>query len=118
MKLPDRWGLLAVAAIALMATLAGGCWNPFDPKGGDPEPPQYFQDPDTTTEVLSNFVLSWNQRNHDEYMKCLEEYFEFHLLQVDYDDYDGDGIIDEYWGLSLEEQFTKALFDGAYAIDL
>jgi hypothetical protein len=115
-----RSAAVLAGSVALAFSLfSSGCWNPFSPDtGGDEPPQQYYNNPDTTTELLHNFQLSWNQQQHDYYMGCLEETFEFHLLEVDWDDYDGDGLVDTYWGVSTEEEFTEVLFDSAFAIDL
>lgn len=42
--------------------------------------------------------------------------FEHHLLEVDWDDYNGDGLIDEYWGLDIELEFAEAIFAAADSI--
>lgn len=109
--------LLIVAAVAV-ALAAAGCWNPFDPKEDPPTGPQYWENCDSAWKVVENLQFSYTARNIDRYLACFRDDFEFFLLEVDFDDYDGDGIEDQSWGLDLEEQFTIQMFNLVTSIEL
>jgi len=47
---------------------------------------------------------------------CFRDDFMHHLLEVDLDDYNGDGIIDEYWGLETELDFAESVFSAADSV--
>lgn len=107
-----------IAVVTVVTVILAGCWNPFAPKTEEGEEDQYFDSPDSVYKVLANFELAWNQQNHYEYMKTLGQTFEFHLLETDWADYDGDGVEDQSWGRSTEEEFTQSLFANAFCVDL
>lgn len=107
-----------LACTAALALLAAGCWNPFSPDQDPPSGPQYFEFCDSAYKVVENLHYAYIARDLDRYMDCFRSDFEFHLLQVDWDDYNGDGIIDEFWGLDLEEQLTELMFDNVFSIEL
>lgn len=107
-----------IAVITVGTVILAGCWNPFSPNTEEGEEDQYFDSPDSVYKVLANFELAWNQQNHDRYMETLDQTFEFHLLETDWADYDGDGVEDQSWGISIEEQFTQALFENAFNVEL
>ncbi len=98
--------------------LYAGCI--FAPDSQDNDNPPLYQTAETPEKLLENFMLSYETRNIDEYTNCLSEDFEFILLEVDWADYNGDGIIDQSWGRDLEEEFTAGMFmsDSAQYIDL
>ncbi len=111
-------GMTALAVLTAAALLVTACWNPFSP---DEEPSgqvQYHDPVDSAYKVLENLQYAYQSRDLDHYLACFRDDFEFHLLEIDFDDYDGDGIVDEYWGLALEEQFHEAMFAQVASIDL
>jgi hypothetical protein len=100
---------------ALTVLLAGSACL-FSPDKGDGDVQSgYYTPADSAWKVLHNFQLAYETKNIDAYLDCLHEEFEFILLEVDWDDYDGDGIIDESWGRDLEEQFTTSMFSSPAA---
>jgi len=101
--------------------LLGGSACLFSPESGDgPVDPGYYTPADSAWKVLANFQLAYQTRNIEAYKDCLDEEFEFILLEVDWDDYDGDGLIDQSWGRDIEEEFTTNMFesDSAEVIEL
>jgi hypothetical protein len=110
------WTALLAVGIAVLA--ASGCWNPVDPPQGGGSGVQYYEFCDSAWKVLKNLEYSYQSKDLDHYLSCFRDDFEFHLLEVDWDDYDGDGIIDEYWGLDLEDAFHEAMFGFVDVIDL
>ena len=101
---------LIVSAI-ITAVIVSGCWNPFSPNTGEPVPVQYHNPVDSAYKVLENLQYAYVSRDIGHYLNCFRDDFEFHLLEIDWDDYDGDGIIDDYWGLDQEEEFTTNMFN-------
>ncbi len=116
MKKTKIHALMVSAAAALL--LVAGCWNPFSPDTETGEEVQYHNPVDSAYKALENLQYAYESRDLDHYLDCFRDDFEFHLLQVDWDDYDGDGIIDEYWGLDLEEEFHQIMFNSVTAIEL
>lgn len=110
--------IVATCAIAALTALAQGCWNPFGVDHTDPTPSQYYDYCDSAWKVVANLQYSYIARDLDKYMDCFRNDFEFHLLQVDWADYDGDGLEDQWWGRDLEEQFTGFMFDSVDTIEL
>ena len=108
------------AAFSLIAALAlvAGCWNPFSPDTQQGEEVQYYSPVDSAWKVLKNLEYAYISLDIDHYLDCFRSDFEFHLLEVDWFDYDGDGTIDEYWGLDSEEEFHISMFDNVAAIEL
>lgn len=100
---------------ALTVLLAGSACLFSPDKGEDPPESGYYTPADSAWKVLHNFQLAYETQNIDAYLDCLHEEFEFILLEVDWDDYDGDGIIDQSWGRDLEEQFTNNMFSSTDA---
>ncbi len=99
-------------ALAVTAIILGGTACLFSPEsGGTSGESGYYTPADSAWKVLHNFQLAYQTQNIDAYMNCLHEEFEFILLEVDWDDYDGDGIVDESWGRDIEEQFTTNMFN-------
>ena len=95
------------------------CWNPFNPeKNPNPVTNQYYVPADSAWKVLENLEYSYASMDIDRYIACFRSDFEFHLLEVDWDDYTGNGVIDEYWGLALEEEYHIAMFNYVSSIDL
>lgn len=90
----------------------------FSPESGEPEEDLYYSPADSAWKVLANLQLSYVNRDHDHYMQCFRDDFEFHLLEQDWDDFNGDGIIDTYWGLDREDEFHEAMFNGVELIEL
>lgn len=110
-------GLRAAAGIVFLSLGSAGCI--FSPPVDDPDK-DVFQTADSPEKLLENFVLSYESRNIDGYLSCIHDEFEFILLEVDWADYDGDGIIDHSWGRDIEENFTAGMFqsDSAEVIEL
>jgi hypothetical protein len=115
---PRRLALCVITASVAAVLTSSGCWNPVNPATGDPDTPEYYTNVDSAWKVVKNLEYAYQARDLDHYMDCFRDDFEFHLLEVDWDDYDGDGVIDEYWGLDLEEQFHEAMFGFVDEIDL
>jgi hypothetical protein len=112
-----RITLMAVSAVLLAAGTAG-CWNPFSPDTTPGDEVQYYNPVDSAWKVLKNLEYAYVSRDLTHYTDCFRSDFEFHLLEVDWDDYDGDGYIDEYWGQDLEEEFHQIMFSSVTAIEL
>lgn len=104
-------GRRLLALTAMTAILAGTACL-FSPESGDGDPdPGFYTPADSAWKVLYNFQLAYQTQNIDAYKDCLDDEFEFILLEVDWDDYDGDGIIDQSWGKDIEEEFTTNMFN-------
>jgi len=118
MSVNTRINTLIVSAV-VTAVIVSGCWNPFSPST-DPVPPtvQYHVPVDSAYKALENLQYAYVSRDIDHYLDCFRDDFEFHLQEIDWDDYDGDGVIDEYWGLDMEEEFHIKMFDNVFSIDL
>ena len=113
-----RINTLVISAV-ITAVIVSGCWNPFSPaQNADPPPVQYHVPVDSAYKVLENLQYAYTSRDIGHYLDCFRDDFEFHLLEIDWDDYDGDGIIDDYWGLDLEEEFHIMMFDNVSSIEL
>ncbi len=110
--------IVVTCAIAALAVGVQGCWNPFGVEKTDPVESEYYEYCDSAWKVVANLQYSYIARDLDKYMDCFRSDFEFHLLQVDWADYDGDGIEDQFWGRDLEEQFTEFMFDSVDTIEL
>jgi hypothetical protein len=108
--------MLAIVPAVLLAV--SGCWNPFSPDTEPAEEFNYYNPADSAWKVLENLEYAYVSRDIGHYLDCFRDDFEFHLLELDWDDYDGDGIIDEYWGLDLEEEFHELMFNNVSAIEL
>ena len=106
------------AVIASFILSVSACWNPFSPPSNPPSPVQYYSPVDSAWKVLKNLEFSYISRDIDRYIACFRSDFEFHLLETDWDDYSGNGVIDEYWGLDLEEEFHISMFNAVSAIEL
>lgn len=66
--------------------------------------------------LLNNLEYAWNTMNINTLEDCFRDDFMHHLQEVDWDDYNGDGIIDEYWGLEIELDFAESAFTQADSI--
>jgi hypothetical protein len=109
----------AAAALAAMAMLfVASCWNPFQPPTDDGDDAQYYDPADSAWKVLKNLEYAYVSLDPGHYTDCFRSDFEFHLLEVDWDDYDGDGLIDQYWGQDIEEDFHQQMFASVTAIEL
>ncbi|MCD4701517.1 MAG: hypothetical protein K8S24_06640 [Candidatus Aegiribacteria sp.] len=117
MAINTRINMLIISAVST-AVIVSGCWNPFSP---DTEPGtgfQYYNPVDSAYKVLENLEYAYTSLDIDHYLKCFRDDFEFHLLEIDWADYDGDGTIDEYWGIDLEESYHIVMFNNVSSIDL
>jgi hypothetical protein len=112
--------ILVACGSAALLTGVQGCWNPFDPDEGDPEPTEYYDFCDSSWKVLANLELAYVSKDLEKYLSCFRSDFEFHLLETDWADYSvpPDGTIDTFWGLDREEYFTTIMFDSLDTIDL
>jgi len=97
-----------LAVVTVFALLLSACL--FAPDKTSPGESEFYSPADSAWKVVANLELAYKTKNFDEYMNCLHEEFEFMLLETDWDDYDGDGFIDESWGRDLEEEFTGNMF--------
>jgi len=66
--------------------------------------------------LLADLEYAWNAMDYCALEKCFQDDFMHHLQEEDWADYSGDGIIDEYWGLEIELDFTEYLFAQADSI--
>ena len=108
-----RKKLLGLTATILL--LAGTACI-FSPEPGDgPGDPGFYTPADSAWKVLHNFQLAYQTQNIEAYKECLHEEFEFILLETDWDDYDGDGVIDQSWGRDREELYTTNMFNSSRA---
>ncbi len=108
-----------IVSVVITAVIVSGCWNPFSPDTGDkPPPPQYHNPVDSAYKVLENLEYAYISRDIGHYLNCFRDDFEFHLLEVDWNDYNDDGILDKYWGLDQEEAFHILMFNNVSSIDL
>ncbi len=104
-------------ALAFAGVLVfSGCL--FSPDKGDPEPTLYYEPADSAWKVVANLQMAYENRDHAQYMACFRSDFEFHLLETDWDDYNGDGIIDTYWGIDQEDAFHNNMFNSVEDIEL
>lgn len=105
-----------VLALTVISVLLAGTACLFSPDSGEGTgDPGYYTPADSAWKVLHNFQLAYQTQNLDAYLNCLHEEFEFILLEVDWDDYDGDGIEDQSWGRDIEEEFTTNMFNSQEA---
>ncbi len=108
-----RINTLIVSAV-ITAIIVSGCWNPFSPDSEPGPPPvQYHVPVDSAYKALENLQFAYISRDIGHYLACFRDDFEFHLQEIDWDDYNGDGVIDEYWGLDLEEDFHISMFNSS-----
>lgn len=115
---PRRLKIIAAPVLAALLVISG-CWNPFSPDEiGEGEEFQYHNPCDSAYKVLENLEFAYKSLDIDQYMNCFRDDFEFHLLEVDWADYTGNGVIDEYWGIDLEEAYTENMFSNVSSIEL
>ncbi len=108
-----------IASAVITAVIVSGCWNPFSPKTGPGPPPLLYHTPvDSAYKVLENLQFAYISRDIGHYLNCFRDDFEFHLQEIDWDDYNGDGTVDTYWGLDLEEDFHINMFGSSRVISI
>ena len=100
-----------IASAVITAVIVSGCWNPFSPDTEESEGIQYHNPVDSAYKVLENLEYAYISRDIGHYLACFRDDFEFHLLEIDWFDVNGDGTIDEYWGLDMEEEFHISMFN-------
>ena len=64
----------------------------------------------------AQLVYAWTSMDLSELEGCFETGFEHHLREEDWADYDGDGIVDEYWDLEYELLIAQQYFQEADSI--
>jgi len=109
--------ILIVSLLITVAALSA-CWNPFTPETQPSPGIQYHNPVDSAYKVLENLEYAYRNREIVHYLDCFRDDFEFHLQEVDWFDYNDDGIIDTYWGLDQEEAFHILMFNNVSSIDL
>ena len=67
--------------------------------------------------LLADLEYSWITMDIYSLENCFRNDFMHHLQEEDWGDYNGDGIIDEYWGLEIELEFAEMCFTGALSIN-
>ncbi len=72
--------------------------------------------PDSAYKVVENLEYAWCTQDIELVATSLDDAFEHRLLEEDWDDYNGDGIIDTYWDKYLELEFTEGTFNAADSI--
>ncbi len=100
--------------LTLVSLLIAGCSDSSDIAGPD-------QSGDPVVEgqkVVENYVTAYNTRDEALLATTLDTQFIHHLLQEDWDDYDGDGVIDTTWGYDFEMNGAQILFSNYEAIEL
>ncbi|MCK4807066.1 MAG: hypothetical protein KAT09_05440 [Candidatus Aegiribacteria sp.] len=66
--------------------------------------------------LLVKLENAWNTLNIPLLESCFRDDFLHHLQSQDWDDYDGDGIIDQYWELEIELEFAENISTEADSI--
>ncbi|MCK5115296.1 MAG: hypothetical protein KAR44_01770 [Candidatus Aegiribacteria sp.] len=66
--------------------------------------------------LLADLEYAWVTMDINALEDCFRDDFMHHLQEVDWDDYNGDGVIDEYWGLEIELDFAEFAFAEADSI--
>jgi len=109
-------GLFALVFVTLVVSAC--LFSPEETTQGNQS--EYYSPVDSAYKVLANFKLAYLTKDIYRYVECLDEEFEFLLLETDWADYTGDGNIDQSWGFDLEEEFTGNMFasDSADIIEL
>ncbi len=67
--------------------------------------------------LLADLEYAWTAMDINTLENCFRDDFMHHLQEEDWDDYNGDGVIDTYWGLEIELDFAEYIFTEAYSID-
>ena len=107
----DKRKIFLTTVVTLVLIGSACLFSPESKPGGT----DYYTPVDSAYKVLANFQLAYQTKNLDAYMECLHDEFEFVLLEIDWDDYDGDGIQDESWGRDIEESMTYNMFNSPAA---
>lgn len=82
-------------------------------------PPVLPHDPvDAAWKAVENFEYAYDTQDIALVLAILDTDFMHHLDEEDWADYDGDGIIDTFFDLELEQLFTEYLFDAAEEIEM
>jgi len=111
MKLAGRETALVVL-LGLLAWGLGGCWNPFAPPKGDPDPdPIEWEIRDSPQHVLDNLVTAYKNKKAEEYLDCLSEDFIFFLNPRDVEEHPE--LEPGYWDKPEERDVHEAMFSGA-----
>ncbi len=66
--------------------------------------------------LLADLELSWITMDINALESCFRNDFMHHMQEEDWADYNGDGSIDEYWGLEIELDFAEFVFTQADSI--
>ncbi len=90
------------------------CCN--DPYQIDPPMTDQFYSPvDTPEKLMHNFQLAYETHDLDQYANCLDDEFQFILLEEDWFDYNQDGFVDSTWNKDIEMAFTENMFNSPRA---
>jgi len=65
--------------------------------------------------TIENYEYAYNTKDTDLLAATLDTGFLHHLLETDWDDYNGDGVIDGTWGYNIELSIADGYFS-AYEI--
>ncbi|MCK4806893.1 MAG: hypothetical protein KAT09_04570 [Candidatus Aegiribacteria sp.] len=107
-----------IVSAVITTIIVSGCWNPFSPATEPGTEIQYYNPVDSAYKVLKNLEYAYKSLDIVHYLNCFRDDFEFHLREIDWDDYNDDGIIDEYWGIDQEEAFHILMFNNVSSIEL
>ena len=66
--------------------------------------------------LLVDLEHAWNAMDINSLESCFRDDFMHHMQEEDWGDYNGDGIIDEYWGLEIELDLAEFVFTQADSI--
>jgi len=66
--------------------------------------------------LLADLEYAWMDMDIYALENCFRDDFMHYLQEEDWDDYNGNGVIDEYWGLETELEFSELAFAEADSI--
>ncbi|MCD4707475.1 MAG: hypothetical protein K8S62_07030 [Candidatus Sabulitectum sp.] len=73
---------------------------------------------DEAWKAVENYEYAYDTRDLSLLCETLDPEFLHHLLEEDWDDYNGDGTIDSNWDYDLEISLAQSLFSTCDSIDL